>query len=132
MAADNIFCQHTLSNWPSFAISSLPYNSNNYLSVHELASVGLHADVKYLMPPPLLPPELYLKQQQQQLELLAYSMASSNNNNSGTWRNPSNAPIRKLSVDLIRTYKHINEVSIFHLLCALYILRVDAFVLRFE
>lgn len=27
------------------------------------------------------------------------------------FRDPSQAPLRKLSVDLIRTYKHINEVS---------------------
>ena len=28
------------------------------------------------------------------------------------YREPSSAPLRKLSVDLIKTYKHINEVSI--------------------
>ncbi|ENN74372.1 hypothetical protein YQE_09029, partial [Dendroctonus ponderosae] len=35
-----------------------------------------------------------------------------------TFRDPSAAPLRKLSVDLIKTYKHINEVSepIFYLL----------------
>lgn len=27
-----------------------------------------------------------------------------------TFREPSSAPLRKLSVDLIKTYKHINEV----------------------
>lgn len=27
------------------------------------------------------------------------------------FREPSQAPLRKLSVDLIKTYKHINEVS---------------------
>lgn len=27
------------------------------------------------------------------------------------YRDPSQAPLRKLSVDLIKTYKHINEVS---------------------
>lgn len=27
------------------------------------------------------------------------------------FRDPSTAPLRKLSVDLIKTYKHINEVS---------------------
>lgn len=27
-----------------------------------------------------------------------------------TFRDPSSAPLRKLSVDLIKTYKHINEV----------------------
>lgn len=27
------------------------------------------------------------------------------------FRDPSLAPLRKLSVDLIKTYKHINEVS---------------------
>lgn len=27
------------------------------------------------------------------------------------FRDPSSAPLRKLSVDLIKTYKHINEVS---------------------
>lgn len=30
-----------------------------------------------------------------------------------TFRDPANAPLRKLSVDLIKTYKHINEVSAF-------------------
>lgn len=28
-----------------------------------------------------------------------------------TFRDPSSAPLRKLSVDLIKTYKHINEVE---------------------
>ena len=28
-----------------------------------------------------------------------------------TFREPGAAPLRKLSVDLIKTYKHINEVS---------------------
>ena len=118
MAADNIFCQHTLTNWPpSFAVTSLPYNissmaTNNYLSVHDLASLGLnlHGDVKYLMQPPFVPPEAYLSQQQQ-LELLAYSVATSSNNNAVRWRDPASAPFRKLSVDLIRTYKRINEVG---------------------
>lgn len=27
-------------------------------------------------------------------------------------RNPSNGPLRKLSVDLIKTYKYINEVTV--------------------
>ena len=30
-----------------------------------------------------------------------------------TFRDPSSAPLRKLSVDLIKTYKHINEVQMF-------------------
>lgn len=29
------------------------------------------------------------------------------------FRDPSTAPLRKLSVDLIKTYKHINEVSLY-------------------
>lgn len=32
-----------------------------------------------------------------------------------TFRDPATAPLRKLSVDLIKTYKHINEVRL--LLC---------------
>ncbi|KAE8743101.1 hypothetical protein FOCC_FOCC011265 [Frankliniella occidentalis] len=28
------------------------------------------------------------------------------------FRDPSTAPLRKLSVDLIKTYKHINELSL--------------------
>ena len=32
------------------------------------------------------------------------------------FRDPTSAPLRKLSIDLIKTYKHINEVSLF-LLC---------------
>ena len=31
------------------------------------------------------------------------------------FRDPVEAPLRKLSVDLIKTYKHINEVEIFFL-----------------
>jgi hypothetical protein len=31
-----------------------------------------------------------------------------------SYRDPTKAPLRKLSVDLIRTYKHINEVSYHH------------------
>ena len=37
-----------------------------------------------------------------------------------TFRESSTAPLRKLSVDLIKTYKHINEVSLsmaVHLFC---------------
>lgn len=30
-----------------------------------------------------------------------------------TFRDSATAPLRKLSVDLIKTYKHINEVSSF-------------------
>lgn len=30
-----------------------------------------------------------------------------------TFRDPATAPLRKLSVDLIKTYKHINEVRLF-------------------
>ena len=29
-----------------------------------------------------------------------------------SFRDPGTAPLRKLSVDLIKTYKHINEVSL--------------------
>jgi hypothetical protein len=29
-----------------------------------------------------------------------------------TFRDPATAPLRKLSVDLIKTYKHINEVRV--------------------
>lgn len=32
----------------------------------------------------------------------------------GKIREPSHAPLRRLSVDLIKTYKHINEVCIFY------------------
>jgi len=32
------------------------------------------------------------------------------------FRDPAAAPLRKLSVDLIKTYKHINEVSFFSIL----------------
>lgn len=37
--------------------------------------------------------------------------ASSSNRLPTSWRDPSSGPLRKLSVDLIKTYKHINEVS---------------------
>lgn len=41
----------------------------------------------------------------------------------GKIREPSHAPLRRLSVDLIKTYKHINEVivcfSFFHFKCFL-------------
>lgn len=33
-----------------------------------------------------------------------------------TFRDPATAPLRKLSVDLIKTYKHINEVRTIDLL----------------
>jgi hypothetical protein len=36
--------------------------------------------------------------------------ASANGNNLVSFRDPREAPLRKLSVDLIKTYKHINEV----------------------
>lgn len=31
-----------------------------------------------------------------------------------SFRDPASAPLRKLSVDLIKTYKHINEVTNTH------------------
>ena len=34
------------------------------------------------------------------------------------FRDPTSAPLRKLSVDLIKTYKHINEVGLF--ICAFF------------
>ena len=40
----------------------------------------------------------------------AGATTSSNNNLSNVFRDPREAPLRKLSVDLIKTYKHINEV----------------------
>lgn len=39
---------------------------------------------------------------------------SSSNNLTNVFRDPREAPLRKLSVDLIKTYKHINEVSSSH------------------
>ena len=33
-----------------------------------------------------------------------------------SFRDPASAPLRKLSVDLIKTYKHINEVG--HMYCS--------------
>lgn len=41
---------------------------------------------------------------------------SSSNNLTNVFRDPREAPLRKLSVDLIKTYKHINEVSSSHML----------------
>jgi len=38
-----------------------------------------------------------------------------------TFRDPATAPLRKLSVDLIKTYKHINEV----MALAVFIMCVD-------
>lgn len=38
-----------------------------------------------------------------------------------TFRDPATAPLRKLSVDLIKTYKHINEVRVL-IYCVIYIL----------
>ena len=35
----------------------------------------------------------------------------SNQEPASTHRDPSSAPLRKLTVDLIKTYRHINEVS---------------------
>lgn len=38
-------------------------------------------------------------------------MVAMQNRIPGSFRDSSTAPVRKLSVDLIKTYKHINEVS---------------------
>lgn len=45
-------------------------------------------------------------------KLIAAAIAAANNTNGvqPQFRDPSTAPLRKLSVDLIKTYKHINEV----------------------
>lgn len=40
------------------------------------------------------------------------------------FRDPSAAPLRKLSVDLIKTYKHINEVSLISVIYYLCFTRV--------
>ena len=40
------------------------------------------------------------------------------------FRDPVEAPLRKLSVDLIKTYKHINEVRSFHI--------IQSFTLQFN
>lgn len=42
-----------------------------------------------------------------------------------TFRDPATAPLRKLSVDLIKTYKHINEV----MAPAIFVLCIDMNVL---
>ena len=47
-------------------------------------------------------------QQQQQQEMVAMQ-----NRIPTSFRDASSAPLRKLSVDLIKTYKHINEVRVF-------------------
>lgn len=47
-----------------------------------------------------------LQQQQQE-------MAAMQNRIPTTFRDATAAPLRKLSVDLIKTYKHINEVQIY-------------------
>ena len=39
-----------------------------------------------------------------------YVMQSMHNRGPHNFRDPAAAPLRKLSVDLIKTYKHINEV----------------------
>ena len=39
------------------------------------------------------------------------AMMSNQESVSSTHRDPSSAPLRKLTVDLIKTYRHINEVS---------------------
>lgn len=52
-------------------------------------------------------PHLHHSQQQQQLA----DVAAMQTKVPSLFREPSTAPLRKLSVDLIKTYKHINEVS---------------------
>lgn len=42
-------------------------------------------------------------------------------------RNPSDGPLRKLSVDLIKTYKYINEVTVEIMYCSL--IRFSAFLI---
>ena len=39
-------------------------------------------------------------------------MVAMQNRIPNSFRDPTGAPLRKLSVDLIKTYKHINEVSL--------------------
>ena len=48
-------------------------------------------------------------QQQQQQEMVAMQ-----NRIPTSFRDATSAPLRKLSVDLIKTYKHINEVGVFN------------------
>lgn len=47
-----------------------------------------------------------LQQQQQQ------DAAAMQNRIPNSFRDPATAPLRKMSVDLIKTYKHINEVCL--------------------
>ncbi len=46
-----------------------------------------------------------------------------------SFRDPGTAPLRKLSVDLIKTYKHINEVSVFLGLCQFSLLCYSCYIL---
>jgi len=59
--------------------------------------------------------QLYQHQRLQQHHVAMPNMAptaTAVTQQSATFRDAANAPLRKLSVDLIKTYKHINEVSI--------------------
>lgn len=118
MAAENVFCQQILNNWaqPFQFPSKLPFtygSMNNYLSMQDLASLVMHnsghGDMKYLMQPSLVRQDiLFTQQQQNQLGSLVCSYASG----SAQRRDPSLGPLRKLSIDLIKTYKKINEVCL--------------------
>ena len=50
------------------------------------------------------------QKQQQQLDLSSISSAAFDRP-AVVYRDPTKAPLRRLSIDLIHTYKHINEVS---------------------
>ena len=56
------------------------------------------------------------------MELNSYSSGQEGLPNGGEipqYRDPSQAPLRKLTVDLIKTYRHINEVCIMYIYAAL-------------
>jgi len=59
--------------------------------------------------------QLYQHQRLQQHHVTMPNMATTApavTQQQASFRLPANAPLRKLSVDLIKTYKHINEVSL--------------------
>lgn len=71
--------------------------------------------------------QLYQHQRLQQhpvtMPNMAPTAAAVTQHSTASFRDPASAPLRKLSVDLIKTYKHINEVSVPRHLYSIVILR---------
>jgi len=106
---------HPTANGPSATVAAAPLTA-----VDDLTPAAATSDSAALPAVRLQPQQLYQQRLQHATAAAMPNMAPATTTaatqqqqqpGSSTFRDPASAPLRKLSVDLIKTYKHINEVS---------------------